>query len=79
MAAVVGKPAAPSVPAGASVPATPGTPAAAARDRLCSELLASYMGDERARRLSHRYLPSREAIVEILELVLDLMLSLIHI
>ena len=31
------------------------------------------MGDERARRISHRYLPSREAIVEILESVLDLM------
>jgi hypothetical protein len=37
------------------------------------EFLASYLGDERARRISHRYLPSREAIVEILEAVLDLM------
>ncbi len=50
-----------------------GKPVVSARERLCSDLLASYMGDERARRLSHRYLPSREAIVEILELVLDLM------
>ena len=34
--------------------------------RSGGELLASYLGDERARRISHRYLPSREAIVEIL-------------
>src|SRR5712671_7051524 len=40
---------------------------------LAGELLHSYMSDERARRISHRYLPSREAIVEILEAVLDLM------
>jgi serine O-acetyltransferase len=38
-----------------------------------SKLLGSYLGDERARRISHRYLPSREGIVEILQLVLDLM------
>jgi serine O-acetyltransferase len=44
-----------------------------ALDDLTSELLESYMGDNRARRLSHRYLPSREAIAEILEAVLDLM------
>jgi serine O-acetyltransferase len=31
------------------------------------------LSDERARRIAHRYLPSREAIVEILEAVLDLM------
>ena len=37
------------------------------------QLLDSYLGDERARRISQRYLPSREAIVEILESVLDLM------
>jgi serine O-acetyltransferase len=36
-------------------------------------LLRSYLSDERARRISHRYLPSREAIVEVLESVLDLM------
>jgi serine O-acetyltransferase len=42
-------------------------------DGLAAELLDSYLGDERARRISHRYLPSREAIVEILESVLDLM------
>jgi serine O-acetyltransferase len=42
-------------------------------DGLTGEFLAGYLGDERARRISHRYLPSREAIVEILESVLDLM------
>jgi serine O-acetyltransferase len=42
-------------------------------DALTRELLDSYLGDERARRISHRYLPSREAIVAILENVLDLM------
>ena len=41
--------------------------------KLTQELLDSYTGDERARRISHRYLPSREAIVEILQGVLDLM------
>ena len=41
--------------------------------QLTGELLKSYLGDDRARRISHRYLPSREAIVEILESVLDLM------
>jgi serine O-acetyltransferase len=40
---------------------------------LTGELLDSYLGDERARRISQRYLPSRGAIVEILEAVLDLM------
>src|ERR1700733_11484150 len=40
---------------------------------VAGELLDSYLGDERARRISQRYLPSREAIVEILESVLDLM------
>src|ERR1700688_4027117 len=45
----------------------------AALEALPGELLGSYMGDERARRISRRYLPSREAIVEILESVLDLM------
>src|ERR1700731_2857677 len=42
-------------------------------DDLAGDLLQSYLGGERARRISHRYLPSREAIVEILESVLDLM------
>jgi serine O-acetyltransferase len=42
-------------------------------DALASDLLDSYLSDERARRISHRYLPSREAIVAILESVLDLM------
>jgi serine O-acetyltransferase len=41
--------------------------------QVAGELLHSYLGDERARRISQRYLPSREAIVEILESVLDLM------
>jgi len=40
---------------------------------VTGEFLDSYLGDERARRISQRYLPSREAIVEILEAVLDLM------
>jgi serine O-acetyltransferase len=40
---------------------------------LTGEFLDSYRGDTRARRISQRYLPSREAIVEILESVLDLM------
>ncbi len=42
-------------------------------EELTGAFLASYRGDERARRISQRYLPSREAIVEILEAVLDLM------
>ncbi len=42
-------------------------------EELTGEFLGSYMGDARARRISQRYLPSREAIVEILEAVLDLM------
>ncbi len=48
-------------------------PPPTALDDLTGELLAGYLGDERARRISRRYLPSREAIVEILESVLDLM------
>ena len=40
---------------------------------LAGDLLHSYLSDERARRIAQRYLPSREAIVEILEAVLDLM------
>ena len=44
-----------------------------ALDGLTGEFLDSYMGDERARRIARRYLPSREAIVEILESILDLM------
>jgi serine O-acetyltransferase len=49
------------------------TPRATAIEELAGELLASYLGDERGRRISQRYLPSREAIVEILSAVLDLM------
>ena len=44
-----------------------------ALEELTIQFLDSYMGDERARRISRRYLPSREAIVEILESILDLM------
>jgi serine O-acetyltransferase len=40
---------------------------------LTQELLDSYLGDERGRRIAHGYLPSREGIVEILTSVLDLM------
>src|SRR5580698_1393568 len=60
MTAVSKKPQAPTAPQ-------------AALDKLTGELLESYLGDKRARRISQRYLPSREAIVEILESVLDLM------
>ncbi len=42
-------------------------------DRLAEELLASYASDERARHISQRYLPSREATFKIVEAVLDLM------
>ena len=45
----------------------------AGHEGLADRFMSSYLGDERARRISHRYLPSREAIVEILESVLDLM------
>jgi serine O-acetyltransferase len=48
-------------------------PKIAPLDELAAALLASYSSDERARRISQRYLPSREAIVEILHAVLDLM------
>src|SRR5271168_2276571 len=51
----------------------PTKPPAAPLDKLSGKLLDSYLGDERARRIAQRYLPSREAIVEILESVLDLM------
>ncbi len=40
---------------------------------VTGRLLESYLADPRARRIAHRYLPSREAIVDILESVLDLM------
>src|SRR5476649_1231917 len=49
-----------------------------ALDELTGQFLDSYQGDERARRISHRYLPSREAIVEILEAVLDLIPGLLR-
>jgi serine O-acetyltransferase len=45
----------------------------AAQAELTGKFLDSYLKDERGRRISRRYLPSREAIVEILESVLDLM------
>jgi len=45
----------------------------ARRRRLTEELLQCYLADTRALRVSQRYLPSREAIVEILEMLLDLM------
>jgi serine O-acetyltransferase len=46
---------------------------ATALERVSGELLESYLGDKRALRISRRYLPSREAITEILEGVLGLM------
>ena len=42
-------------------------------DGLVGELLTSYSSDARAKHISQRFLPSREAIVEILESVLDLL------
>ena len=51
----------------------PKSPLPRMRERLAQELLSSYVSDVRARRISRRYLPSREAIVEILQLLLDLM------
>ena len=42
-------------------------------EQVTGDLLGSYLGDERARHVSRHYLPSREAIVDILESVLDLM------
>jgi serine O-acetyltransferase len=48
-------------------------PPPSALEEVTGGFLDSYIGDERARRISQRYLPSREAIVEILESVLDLM------
>jgi serine O-acetyltransferase len=44
-----------------------------ALEEVTGDLLDSYLGDQRARHVSRHYLPSREAIVEILESVLDLM------
>jgi serine O-acetyltransferase len=44
-----------------------------ALEEVTSGLLDSYLGDPRARHVSRRYLPSREAIIEILESVMDLM------
>jgi len=48
-------------------------PADGALERVGKELLESYLADERARRISRSYLPSREAIAHILQSVLDLM------
>ena len=48
-------------------------PVVGALELLSKELLESYLGDERARRISRHYLPSREAIAHILQSVLDLM------
>ena len=44
-----------------------------ARAEIAGALLDSYRGDQRAVRVSQRYLPSRESIVEILQIVLELM------
>jgi serine O-acetyltransferase len=61
---------------GALAPSQPVAPTgvpAEGLETLAAGLLVSYKNDERARRISRRYLPSREAIVAILEGVLDLM------
>jgi serine O-acetyltransferase len=44
-----------------------------ALEEVTGDLLQSYRGDARARHVARRYLPSREAIIEILESVLGLM------
>ncbi len=59
-----------SVPANA---AGDGLAAPTALEELTASLVESYRADPRARRISRRFLPSREAIVEILEAILDLM------
>jgi serine O-acetyltransferase len=48
-------------------------PGPSVREVVQEALLDSYLADERARRISRLYLPSREAIVEILQVSLDLM------
>jgi len=48
-------------------------PAREPRAEVAAALLAGYAADPRALYLGQRYLPSRQAIVEILQLVLDLM------
>jgi serine O-acetyltransferase len=54
--------------------AAPLRPAAGSvRDRLAAALLDSYRADGRGLRVSQRYLPSRESIDEILQIVLELM------
>ena len=54
--------------------ASAGTTAGATlREQLTDELLHGYLADPRALCVSQRYLPSRVAIVEVLELILDLM------
>jgi serine O-acetyltransferase len=42
-------------------------------EKVTSDLLDSYRGDARARHVARHYLPSREAIVDILDAVLNLM------
>ena len=42
-------------------------------ERVSRQLLENYLADERARRISRRYLPRRETIAQILHGVLDLM------
>jgi serine O-acetyltransferase len=48
-------------------------PTRSPHDAVAEALLESYVADPRALRVAQRYLPSRDAIVEILGLVLDLM------
>ena len=56
-----------------SVAVTPKSRTGADLEQLSRELLESYLADDRARRIARRYLPSREAIAEIVQGVLDLM------
>lgn len=53
--------------------ATKTQPGELALERVSRQLLDSYLSDERARRISRRYLPGRENIAGILHRVLDLL------
>jgi serine O-acetyltransferase len=57
----------------AETPGSPVPPVSPVREQLARELLDSYRVDPRAISVAQRYLPSREAITEVLSLVLDLM------
>jgi serine O-acetyltransferase len=47
-------------------------PQPSAREQVRNALLEGYLGDKRARRIARHFLPSREAVEQILQLALDL-------